>query len=58
MKTKIFDCVEMERKVAEIVDQKLASLNKEPPLEFWRQGIAALGEEMQKVAEASKNPAA
>jgi hypothetical protein len=57
MKNKSFDCVEMKRKGAEAVFQKVASLSKEQQLDYWRKGSALLREQMQ--AEVNKNaPAA
>ncbi len=56
MKNKIFDCVEMKRKCAEAVYQKVASLSVEQQLEYWRQGSALLREKMQ--AESNKNESA
>lgn len=58
MKTKTFDCVEMKRKGAEVVYQKVAGLNREQQLEYWRRGSLALREEMQRAAEKDKKPAA
>jgi hypothetical protein len=48
MKNKIFDCVEMKRKGAEAVYQKVAALSVEQQLEYWRQGSARLREQMQE----------
>ena len=57
MKNKSFDCVEMKRKGAEAVFQKVASLSKEQQLDYWRKGSALLREQMQ--AEVNTNaPAA
>lgn len=56
MKKKIFDCVEMKRKCAEAVYQKVASLSSEQQLEYWRQGSVLLREKMQ--TESSKSESA
>ena len=56
MKKKIFDCVEMKRKCAEAVYQKVASLSIEQQLEYWRQGSVLLREKMQ--TESSKSESA
>lgn len=37
MKTKPFDCVEMKRRGAELVRQRLAGLTLEQEIEYWRQ---------------------
>lgn len=37
MKTKTFDCVEMKRKGAALVQQRLAGMSREQQLEFWRE---------------------
>jgi hypothetical protein len=47
MKNKSFDCVEMKRKGAEVVYQKIASLSIEQQLEYWRKGSASLRQQMQ-----------
>jgi hypothetical protein len=36
MKTKTFDCVEMKRKGAELVQQRLAGMTRQQQLEYWR----------------------
>jgi hypothetical protein len=46
MKNKSFDCVEMKRKGAEMVQQRVASLPKAQQLEYWRQGTMTLKQEM------------
>lgn len=47
MKNKSFDCVEMKRKGAEAVYQKVAALSMEQQLEYWRKGGASLRQQMQ-----------
>ncbi|MGQ9650404.1 MAG: hypothetical protein ACUVXJ_09865 [Phycisphaerae bacterium] len=37
MKTKTFDCVEMKRRGAERVRQRLAGMTIEQEIEYWRQ---------------------
>jgi hypothetical protein len=46
MKNKSFDCVEMKRKGAEAVYQKVASLSTEEQLEYWRKGSTSLRQQM------------
>jgi len=46
MKNKSFDCVEMKRKGAEGVYQKVASLSIEQQLEYWRKGSASLRQQI------------
>ena len=47
MKNKSFGCVEMKRKGAEAVYQKVANLSIEQQLEYWRKGSASLRRQMQ-----------
>jgi hypothetical protein len=58
MKNKSFDCVEMKRKGAEIVQQKVASLSPDQQLEFWREGSAALRRQMKAVVKSKVSAAA
>ena len=46
-----FNCVEMKRKGAELVRQKLAGKTFEEQLQFWRQGT----EELIKLQQEIKN---
>lgn len=57
MKSKSFDCVEMKRKGAEAVYQKIATLTVEQQLEYWRKGSDSLRQQMQLVIN-KKRPAA
>ncbi|HCC55482.1 MAG TPA: hypothetical protein DEQ20_11275 [Desulfobulbaceae bacterium] len=52
MKNKPFDCVEMKRKGAEAVYQKVATLSIEQQLEYWRNGSASLRQQMKPANEA------
>ena len=47
MKNKSFDCIEMKHKGAEAIYQKISSLSTEQQLEYWRQGSAALRQQMR-----------
>ena len=47
MKNKLFDCVEMKRKGAEAIYRKVSSLSTEQQLEYWREGSAALRQQMR-----------
>ena len=58
MKNKSFDCVEMKRKGAEAVYQKVASLSIEQQLEYWRKGSAFLRQQMQPTTNKNAPPAA
>ena len=49
MKSKSFDCVEMKRKGAEVIYQKIASLSIEQQLEYWRKGSDSLRKQMKPV---------
>jgi hypothetical protein len=55
MKNKSFDCVEMKRKGAEVIYQKVASLSMEQQLEYWRKGSASLRQQIRQANEAN-NP--
>jgi hypothetical protein len=58
MKNKSFDCVEMKRKGAEAVYQKIASMTKEQQLEYWRQGSAVLNEQKRSADQRNEPSAA
>jgi hypothetical protein len=47
MKNKSFDCVEMKRKGAEAIYQKIAALSIEQQIEYWRKGSASLRQQMK-----------
>lgn len=47
MKNKKFDCVDMKRKGAEAIYRKVSSLSTEQQLEYWREGSAALRQQMK-----------
>jgi len=53
MKNKSFDCVEMKRKGAELVQQRVASLTKAQQLEYWRKGTMTLKQDMMVSGKAS-----
>lgn len=42
MKTKKFDCVEMKRKGAEIVQKKIKSMTVKQELEYWQKRTAEM----------------
>jgi hypothetical protein len=54
MKNKSFDCVEMKRKGAEVIYQKVASLSVEQQLEYWRKGSDSLRKQMKPVKEVGR----
>ena len=54
MKNKSFDCVEMKRKGAEAVYQKVAALSIEQQLEYWRKGSASLRQQMKPAKEVDR----
>jgi hypothetical protein len=55
MKNKSFDCVEMKRKGAEAIYQKVASLSMEQQIEYWRKGSASLRQQMKRVNKVDKD---
>lgn len=57
MKNKLFDCVEMKRKGAETVYQKVAALSIEEQLEYWRKGSASLRQQMHPETIKKRNAA-
>ena len=54
MKNKSFDCVEMKRKGAEAIYQKVSSLSREQQLEYWRKGSASLRQQMKLAIEVDR----
>lgn len=54
MKNKSFDCVEMKRKGAEVIYQKVASLSIEQQLEYWRKGSESLRKQMKPVNQVDR----
>jgi hypothetical protein len=54
MKNKSFDCVEMKRKGAEVIYQKVASLSIEQQLEYWRKGSDSLRKQMKPTKHVEK----
>ena len=54
MKNKSFDCVEMKRKGAETVHQKIASFSMEQQIEYWRKGSASLRRKMKPANEGDR----
>ena len=51
---KEFDCVEMKRKGARILQKKLAGLSLEEELQFWQERDKALKEEQKKLRQKKK----
>ena len=59
MKTKTFDCVEMKRKGAELVQHRLAGMNRQEQLEYWRHQTELLRQRQAALRAAGPNaPAA
>jgi len=54
MKNKSFDCVEMKRKGAEAVYQRVASLSLEQQVEYWRKGSSLPRLQMQATVNKSE----
>lgn len=48
LKTKKFDCVEMKRRGAAIVQNKIAGMTQEQELEYWRKSTEAWKKGMSK----------
>lgn len=53
---KEFDCVEMKRKGAAILQKKLAGLTLEEELEFWQKRTKELKREQQKLRKKKAVP--
>lgn len=56
MKTKTFDCVEMKRRGARIIQKKLAGMTAEQQLAFWREQSEEL-RRRQQAARMNRRPA-
>ena len=54
MRNKSFDCVEMKRKGAEAIYQKVSSLSLEQQLEYWRKGSDSLRQQMKPANEVDR----
>jgi len=54
---KEFDCVEMKRKGAEILQKKLACLSLDEELRFWQERNKALREEQTRLVKRKKRAA-
>lgn len=51
---KEFDCIEMKRKGARILQKKLAGLSLEDELKFWQERTKALKEEQKRLRKRKK----
>jgi hypothetical protein len=51
---KKFDCVEMKRKGARILQKKLAGLSLEEELKFWQERTKKLKEEQKRLIKRKK----
>ncbi len=59
MKTKTFDCVEMKRRGAELLRQRLAGMTLEQEIEYWRQRSEQFEREQERLraqAERAEKP--
>ena len=52
MKTKTFDCVEMKRHGATLVQEKVAGMTREQELQFWREQTELLRQQQKAVLAA------
>jgi hypothetical protein len=58
MKTKNFDCVEMKRRGAKLVRQRLAGMTREQEIEYWRQRSEQFQRDQERlVAQEKATPA-
>lgn len=55
--TKTFDCVEMKRKGAELVQKKIAGMSFDQKVNYWRERSAEFKKEM-KTAKSKKKETA
>jgi hypothetical protein len=53
MKTKTFDCVEMKRRGAALVQEKVAGMTREQELQFWREQTELLRQQQKAVLVAT-----
>jgi hypothetical protein len=58
MKDKSFDCVEMKRRGAELVGQRLAGMTREQEIEYWRQRSEEFEREQERLRAQAKAPPA
>ena len=49
MKTKSFDCVEMKRQGADIVQKGIAQMTPEQEVEFWRDQAQKLRQKQEEI---------
>jgi hypothetical protein len=56
MTTKTFDCVEMKRRGAELVQQQLAGMTRQEQLEYWRSQTELLRQRQAELRAARQNP--
>ena len=56
MKAKTFDCIQMKRKGAERLLNKLSAMTPEQELGFWQKQTIALREQQNLIKEAAKTP--
>ncbi|MBN2182337.1 MAG: hypothetical protein JW715_10520 [Sedimentisphaerales bacterium] len=54
MRTKVFDCVKMKRRGAEIVRKQLEGKSLKQQLEYWKQGTDELKELQRKSRKRNK----
>jgi hypothetical protein len=54
MKTKAFDCVEMKRQGAAIVQEKIAGMSVKQELDYWRRQTNALRKRQNQIQRKRK----
>jgi hypothetical protein len=56
MKTKTFDCVEMKRRGAAVVQDKIAGMTPGQELQFWREQTELLRQQQKAVLASRDKP--
>lgn len=56
MKTKTFDCVEMKRRGAERIHERLKNMTLEQKIDYWRRRSQSFRSEQERVVSEAKAP--
>lgn len=56
MKTKTFDCVEMKRRGAERIHERLKNMTLEQKIDYWRRRSQAFRAEQEREVSRRKTP--
>ena len=56
MKTKMFDCVEMKRRGAERIHERVKNMTLEQKIDYWGQRSRAFRSEQERLVSEGKTP--